>query len=314
VSSIVFAFDGDRAGRAAAWRALQTVLPELREGRELHFLFLPDGEDPDSLVGREGAAGFETRLAGAQPLSEYLASQLRAQADLSHADGRAKYVSLARPLLAKIPPGVYLELLLERIAQEVGLAAERLRELLRTEAGAAPETGDVGYPPRQGTPSPRRVMSAARGGGGVGRRGLVTQAIQTLLHFPATATVMPEPLCASLEDIPEEKLGGIDTLRALLAALRARPGRTGSQLLEEWRDRPEHRRLGELQAESLLLDAAQAGAELRGILDRIASQESQERQARRYDELLAKLKSRSATPEEQLEFQLLNKKSTIRPG
>jgi len=314
VSAVVFAFDGDRAGRAAAWRALQTALPELREGRELHFLFLPDGEDPDSLVGREGAAGFETRLAGAQPLSEYLASQLRAEADLRHADGRAKYVSLARPLLAKIPPGVYLELLLERIAQEVGLGAERLRELLRTEAGAAPETGDVGYPPRQGTPSPRRATATARGSGGVGRRGLVTQAIQTLLHFPATATVLPEPLCASLEDIPEEKLGGIDTLRALLAALRARPGRTGSQLLEEWRDRPEHRRLGELQAESLLLDAAQAGAELRGILERIVSQDFQERAARRYDELLAKLESQSATPEEQLEFQSLNKKTTIRPG
>jgi hypothetical protein len=157
-------------------------------------------------------------------------------------------------------------------------------------------------------------MSAARGGGGVGRRGLVTQAIQILLHFPATSTAIPEPLCASLEDIAEEKLGGIGTLRALLAALRARPGRTGSQLLEEWHDRPEHRRLGELQAERLLLDAAQAGAELRGILDRIASQESQERQARRYDELLAKVESRSATAEEQLEFQSLNKKSTIRPG
>jgi len=314
VSSIVFAFDGDRAGRAAAWRALQTVLPELREGRELHFLFLPDGEDPDSLVGREGAAGFETRLAGAQPLSEYLASQLRAQADLSHADGRAKYVALARPLLAKIPPGVYLELLVDRIAQEVGLGAERLRELLRSEPGAAPEPGDSGAQPRQGTQAPRRAMATARGGGGVGRRGLVTQAIQILLHFPATSTAIPEPLCASLEGIAEEKLGGIGTLRALLAALRARPGRTGSQLLEEWHDRPEHRRLGELQAERLLLDAAQAGAELRGILERIAAQDSQERQARRYDELLAKLQSRSATAEEQLEFQSLNKKTTIRPG
>jgi DNA primase len=314
VSAIVFAFDGDRAGRAAAWRALQTALPELREGRELHFLFLPDGEDPDSLVGREGAAGFETRLAGAQPLSEYLASQLRAQADLSHADGRAKYVALTRPLLAKIPPGVYLELLVDRIAQEVGLGADRLRELLRSEPGAAPEPGDGGSQPRPGTSSPRRAMAAARGGGGVGRRGLVTQAIQVLLHFPATATKIPEPLCASLEDITEEKLGGIVTLRALLAALRARPGRTGSQLLEEWHDRPEHRRLGELQAERLLLDAAQAGAELQGILHRIASQVFQERQARRYDELLAKLESRSATPEEQLEFQSLNKKSTIRPG
>ncbi len=138
VSEVVFAFDGDRAGRAAAWRALQNVLPELREGRELRFLFLPEGEDPDSLVGREGSAAFEARLAKAVPLSEYLATQLREQADLSHADGRAKFVALARPLLAKIPQGVYLELLLARIAQDVSLSADRLRELLRADLAAGP--------------------------------------------------------------------------------------------------------------------------------------------------------------------------------
>ena len=313
VSEVVFAFDGDRAGRAAAWRALQTVLPELREGRELYFLFLPEGEDPDSLVGREGSAGFEARLALALPLSEYLTTQLRAQADLTHADGRAKYVALARPLLARIPPGVYLELLSGRIAQEVGLGAERLRELLRAEPGATQAAAEGGSRPWQDAQSPRQSAAAARGGG-VGRRGLVTQAIQTLLHFPATAIAIPEPLCASLEDIAEDKLGGIATLRALLAALRERPGRTSSQLLEEWRDRPEHRRLGELQAERLLLDAGQAEAELRGILERITSQVFQERRARRYDELLAKLESRSATAEEQLEFQSLNQKPMPRPG
>ena len=105
VSEVVFAFDGDRAGRAAAWRALQNVLPELREGRELRFLFLPEGEDPDSLVGREGSAAFEARLAGALPLSEYLAMQLREQADLSHADGRAKFVALARPAVGEDSAG-----------------------------------------------------------------------------------------------------------------------------------------------------------------------------------------------------------------
>ena len=137
VGEVVFAFDGDRAGRAAAWRALQNALPELREGREIRYLFLPEGEDPDSLVGREGSAGFEARLAAAQPLSEYLSAQLREQADLAHADGRAKYVALARPLLARIPAGVYLELLLGRVAQEVGLGTERLRELLRADLPAA---------------------------------------------------------------------------------------------------------------------------------------------------------------------------------
>src|SRR5580698_8389528 len=101
VSEVVFAFDGDRAGRAAAWRALQQALPEAREGREIKFLFLPEGHDPDSLVGEEGREAFERRLNSTLPPSEYLLSELQGQADLSHADGRARFSELARPLLAK---------------------------------------------------------------------------------------------------------------------------------------------------------------------------------------------------------------------
>jgi len=99
----------------------------------------------------------------------------------------------------------------------------------------------------------------------------------------------------------------------LLAALRERPGRSGSQLLEQWRERPEHRRLGELHAEQLLLDAAQAGPELLGILDRLIGQVAQERQSRRYDQLLNKVDAGRATAEELDEFQALNKRPAIRP-
>ena len=312
VSEVVFAFDGDRAGRAAAWRALQNVLPELREGRELRFLFLPEGEDPDSLVGREGATAFEARLASAMPLSEYLATQLREQADLSHADGRAKFVALARPLLAKIPPGVYLELLLARIAQDVSLSADRLRELLRADLASAPRSGD-GTAPAAGNAVSADSRRGAGRGTGVGRPGLVTQAIQTLLHFPATSGNVSAAVSARLDDIAETEVGGIATLRELLAVLRARPGRSSSQILEEWRERPEHRRLGELQAERLLLDAAQAGPELVGILERLIGQVAAERQARRYDELLDKVQAGRATAAERTEFQALNKRPAIRP-
>jgi len=311
VSEVVFAFDGDRAGRAAAWRALQNVLPELREGRELRFLFLPEGEDPDSLVGREGSAAFEARLASALPLSEYLAMQLREQADLSHADGRAKFVALARPLLAKIPRGVYLELLLARIAQDVALSADRLRELLRADLAEPPAADERAAASELDTgQSPWRASAR---GTGIGRRGLVTQAIQTLLHFPATAASISAATRTRLDEIGTAALGGIATLRDLLTALRERPGRTGSQLLEQWRERPEHRRLGELHAEELLLDAAQAEPELLGILDRVIAQVSQARQSRRYDELLQKVDSGRATAEERAEFQALNKRPAARP-
>ena len=87
---VVFCFDGDRAGRDAAWRALETALPSMHEGRQTGFLFLPQGEDPDSIVRAEGKEGFETRLTQALPLPEYLVHQLRAQTDLSRIDGRAR--------------------------------------------------------------------------------------------------------------------------------------------------------------------------------------------------------------------------------
>src|SRR5688572_25237911 len=122
VSRVVFAFDGDRAGRAAAWRALQVALPEAREGREIHFLFLPEGQDPDSLVAEEGRETFERRIAAAVPLSEYLARELAAQTDLTHADGRARFAEAARPLLARVPAGVFRELLLTRVAETVRLS------------------------------------------------------------------------------------------------------------------------------------------------------------------------------------------------
>src|SRR5271165_4759735 len=106
-SEVSFCFDGDRAGRAAAWRALENALPMARDGRELKFLFLPEGEDPDTLVGAEGHDGFESRMKSALPLSEYLVRQLAQELDLSHVDGRAKLAALARPLFARMPEGVF---------------------------------------------------------------------------------------------------------------------------------------------------------------------------------------------------------------
>jgi DNA primase len=100
---VVFCFDGDRAGRQAAWRALENTLPTLGEGRQVRFLFLPEGEDPDSLVRTEGAEAFTARLARALPLSDYLHDELAARVDMDSMDGRARLAELAKPLVAKVP-------------------------------------------------------------------------------------------------------------------------------------------------------------------------------------------------------------------
>jgi len=287
VSEIVFAFDGDRAGRAAAWRALQNVLPEIREGREIRFLFLPEGEDPDSLVGREGCQAFEERLATALPLSEYLIAHLREQVDLSHADGRARYAALARPLLEKLPAGVYRALLLERIGSEIGLSGERLGPLLQLAADNAP-----------GTERARTAQMPAIVGG---RRSLITHAIQMLLHYPACAQRVDAAVRIDLEqvDVP-----GVPVLRELLAELADAPGQTLAQLLERWRERGEYKRLAELAAtEVLVSDTEAAGRELTETLGRLLEQV----RGQRLDDLIAKARDRTIDASETLELQALTR-------
>ena len=95
-ADVYFCFDGDRAGRQAAWRAVESVLPRMRDGRQAFFLFLPDGEDPDSIVRKEAAAGFEQRLQAATPLSEFFFSHQETNANLRTADGRAWLENSAR--------------------------------------------------------------------------------------------------------------------------------------------------------------------------------------------------------------------------
>ena len=154
VNEVVFCFDGDKAGRAAAWRALGNALPEARDGRQIRFLFLPEGHDPDSLVGEEGREAFERRLEGALPLSEYLATALAEQADLSHADGRAQFAELARPLVTKVAPGVYRDLLIDRMSESIKLPSARLNQLWFNE--------DTGTGGTHTATSPRTVAPATR--------------------------------------------------------------------------------------------------------------------------------------------------------
>ena len=117
---IVFCFDGDAAGRRAAWKALESSLPHLREGRQVRFLMLPDGHDPDSLVRQEGAEAFRTRIMEAQPFSDYFFESLEVGLDLGSIEGRAALTAKAGPFLEKIHPGVFREMLQERLSQLTG--------------------------------------------------------------------------------------------------------------------------------------------------------------------------------------------------
>jgi DNA primase len=286
-SAVVFAFDGDRAGRAAAWRALQQALPEAREGREIRFLFLPQGHDPDTLVAAEGRAGFEERLQGALPLSEYLVRELSEQSELAHADGRARFAEAARPLFAKVPEGVYRELLLERLAEVVGLRAPRLQELWR--------------PIHAGPPAahPARAAPPRRTSRGAGRGSLVRQAIVRLLHYPAIAGEVTAGERAGL-DASEEP--GVTLLRELLDNLRAQPAQVPAQVIERWAGREGGESLQKLLLrEEVITERDAAAGELRAALVKLADQAA----GRRLEALEAKSRAGSLAANELEEFQSL---------
>ena len=126
-SEIVFCFDGDEAGRRAAARALEVALPEMRDGVSARFLFLPDGEDPDTLVRKLGSEQFKQKVVRAQPLSDFLFEQLSTGIDTRSADGKARLSKIAAPQINRIPDGVFRQLMLAELSQRTGLRSEDLR-------------------------------------------------------------------------------------------------------------------------------------------------------------------------------------------
>jgi DNA primase len=127
VPSVLFCFDGDTAGRNAAWRALEATLPNLQDGRRARFLFLPDGEDPDTLVRSEGTEAFRARInQRAQPLADYFFQQLSEEADPRSLEGKAHLMTLAAPLIDKIPGNNLRTLMHQRLSEITGLNSASL--------------------------------------------------------------------------------------------------------------------------------------------------------------------------------------------
>jgi DNA primase len=148
--AVVFCFDGDAAGRKAAWRALEVSLPLAPDHKPIRFLFLPEGEDPDTYVRRHGKEGFERRLREAETLSQFLLAQLRAECDLNTAEGRSRLISIAKPHVQKIAaPALRLQLVNE-IAQLARVAEGEIDRLL-----------ELPGRPRYARPAPARVRYTA---------------------------------------------------------------------------------------------------------------------------------------------------------
>ncbi len=210
---VYFCFDGDAAGRRAATRAMESVLPRMKDGRQAFFLFLPDGEDPDSLVRNEGAEGFDARLVQATPLSQFFFDELAQDVNLSTLDGKARLAERAKPLLAQIPDGAFADLMQQRLTEITGVGAAR--------AGAPAQPP---APTRAQRPMPANTQ----------KRSLVRGAIALLLQRPALAlsTQPPYPFAGLQQP-------GVPLLAELMDLVHARPDLTTGALLEHFAEREE---------------------------------------------------------------------------
>jgi DNA primase len=243
---VFFCFDGDRAGRSAAWRALESVLPRMRDGRQAFFLFLPEGEDPDTLVRKEGREGFEARLKDATPLSEYFYAYLSHDVNVATLDGRARLAEHAKPLLAKLPDGAFRDLMFAELEKRTGVQA--------TPASNAP-------PARPSAPAANAP-----------RRTLVRSAIAMLLANPALAQEVKLPYAFAGLDKP-----GIPLLTELLDFLQERPGINTAMLLEHFAGREESAALQKLALTEFPGGPEALRTEFTDALNRLAEQTTQQR-------------------------------------
>ncbi|MDJ0710047.1 MAG: DNA primase [Woeseiaceae bacterium] len=235
--NVCFAFDGDRAGRKAAWRALENALPQIREGRQIRFMFLPEGHDPDSYVNEFGTDAFLEALDRGMALSEFMIEELAGQVDMTTVDGRARLAELARPLVHKIPTGVYKELLLESLADAVGLTAAKLEKMLGADKAGerrvrfpSGRRGAAGHRPRAGQPS------------------VVRHAITVLLNHPQAA------LKLDIEQLAGLQRPGVDLLHDLIETVQEEPNITTAGILERWRHRENGPHLMKLAASEMPVD------------------------------------------------------------
>ncbi|WP_166420924.1 DNA primase [Pseudoalteromonas sp. Z1A8] len=202
---VICCYDGDRAGRDAAWRALENALPYLNDGKALQFAFLPDGEDPDTLVQKEGKEQFELRLGQADDFTKVLFNKLSQEVDLTLDSGKAKLLSAALPLIEKIPSEFYQENILEQLGRLIGRTREQLNNRLKT--------------PKQQHSIERKFKITP-----------MRQAIGILIQHPNLAKSVPY-----LPELAQMNIAGIGLLLRLQEQALEKENVTTAQLLEFFR-------------------------------------------------------------------------------
>ena len=297
---VLFCFDGDQAGRQAAWRALHATLPALKDGLRARFLFLPEGDDPDTLVRREGKDGFLARVdQQAQPLTDYLFEQLVQEAEPSSLEGKAYLASLAQPLIAQVAGNNLRRLLQQRLQELTGLAADAKAPASDLDAPApAHHHGEESAPqPLEAAdswlqrPRPRQVRQREDE-----VESPIRVALRTLLHRPE--------LAAQVEDtglLADEHDSYSQLLAALIDTLHRQPQLSALQLLARWHGTEQGRLLSELAQQEWLIEADNLEQQFFDTINKLKA----ERCERRLEVLLGKARQGQLEPQEKAQLSAL---------
>ena len=273
-NTVICCYDGDRAGRDAAWRALETALPYMSDGRQLRFMFLPDGEDPDTLVRKEGKAAFEARMETALPLSAFLFNTLLPQVDLSSPDGRTRLATLALPLINQVSGETLRIYLRQELGNKLGIfddaALDRLVQKVAENSG------------RQPVPQLKRTTMRIL--------------IGLLLQNPELA-----PLVPALNALDSSKIAGLDLFSELVNICLAQPGLTTGQLLEHYRGTKEAATLEKLATWDDIADKDIAEKTFTDALDHMFDSVLE----LRLTELIARSRTEGLTPAEREEVRVI---------
>lgn len=280
-SNIIFCFDGDRAGSIAAWRALLIALPLMRDGLNVNFLFLPKGEDPDSLIRKIGKYNFEIKIDQAISLADFFFMRLQKACNTNKIEGKAKLANMAEELLEKMPLGIFRELMYEKLATILGMDVAKISHLhaLHQQSHQPPVKERERNKRNELIPPVRLALS------------LLLQKPQLLLNI----TVPPE--------VKHVKFVGIPTLLRLMEIISENPEQNTGSLLEYCRNQKQRELLAELATIKHLIPVSHWKDELQGALIRIVDLA----QEHEIQELLAKGNRVELSKDEKSRLQLLLK-------
>ncbi|PCC98790.1 DNA primase [Halopseudomonas pelagia] len=315
VNTVVFCFDGDKAGRQAAWRALNACLPVLEDGRHVRFMFLPEGQDPDTLIRSEGQDAFRARMAQqAQALTDYLFRHLSEEANPNTLEGKAHLATLALPLIEQIPGSMLKRLLRQSLEKLTGMDLDSLPPPPPPPAATdeyadyqdvEPESwGDSQeYQPRRAAQRSNKPRKAER----AGVENPLLNAARTLLHHPQLAGLVKEANQFADEEGEQAQL-----LVGLIEALQKTPTLSTVQLLARWHGTEMGEQLSQLAEKEWLLNIPDANLEQQ-FFDTINSLVARQTE-RRIEQLLDKSAHTPLTTEEKQQLrELLHRRPAHAP-